>query len=135
VAGWFTGSPRPGAIGSSVIAGHVDSYQGPGIFFRLRLLRPGAAVYVRQADGSVAVFAVTAVHLYRKARFPTESVYGPVPDPELRLITCGGIFDRAAGSYLSNVVVDAVEVPPYSARPGIVAPGGPFSHRRQARGS
>jgi len=134
VAGWFTGSPRPGAIGSSVIAGHVDSYRGPGVFFRLRLLRPGAAVYVRRADGSVAAFAVTAVHLYRKAAFPTEAVYGPVPDPELRLITCGGIFDPGTGSYLSNVVVDAVAVRPHSARPGIVAPGGPFAHRLRSRG-
>ena len=24
VAGWFTGSPRPGAIGSSIIVGHID---------------------------------------------------------------------------------------------------------------
>ena len=36
VAGWYTGSPRPGAIGSAIIAGHIDSYRGPGVFFRLR---------------------------------------------------------------------------------------------------
>jgi hypothetical protein len=34
-------------------------------------------------------------------------VYGPVPDAELRLITCGGTFDYARRSYLSNVVVYA----------------------------
>ena len=108
VAGWYAGSPRPGAIGSSVIGGHIDSYQGPGVFFRLRLLHPGNQIYVRRADGTVAVFRVYAVQQYLKARFPTESVYGPTPDAELRLITCGGTFDAATGHYLSNVVVYAV---------------------------
>ena len=107
VAGWYTGSPRPGAIGSAVIAGHVDSRAGPGIFFWLKNLRPGDRIYVRRADGTLAVFTVTVVHIYPKSNFPTPLVYGPVPDAELRLITCGGTFDYARGSYLSNVVVYA----------------------------
>jgi hypothetical protein len=107
VAGWFTGSPRPGAVGASVIAGHVDSRTGVGIFFWLRTLRPGDRIYVGRADGTMAVFTVTNVHMYTKDKFPTAAVYGSVPDAELRLITCGGIFDRATGSYLSNVVVFA----------------------------
>jgi sortase (surface protein transpeptidase) len=107
VAGWYTGSARPGAIGAAVIAGHIDSVSGPGVFFRLRLMRPGERVYVRRADGSLAVFEVTAVHSYLKTRFPTMAVYGPVPAAELRLITCGGTFDYATGHYLSNVIVYA----------------------------
>ena len=107
VAGWFTGGARPGAVGSAVIAGHVDSRTGPGIFFWLRALRPGNKVYVGRADGTMAVFTVTRVHRYAKDKFPTRAVYGAVPDAELRLITCGGIFDRSLGSYLSNVVVFA----------------------------
>jgi sortase (surface protein transpeptidase) len=110
VAGWYTGSPRPGQIGSSVIAGHIDSYLGPGVFFRLRLLRPGDLVYVRRADGTLAVFRVYAEHMYAKAHFPTGQVYGPVPDAELHLITCGGVFGSATGSYLSNVVVYATQI-------------------------
>ncbi len=107
VAGWYTGGPRPGAVGAAVIAGHVDSRSGPGIFFWLRTLRPGERVYVGRADGTMAVFTITSVRLYPKDRFPTAAVYGSVPDAELRLITCGGIFDRSLGSYLSNVVVSA----------------------------
>jgi Sortase domain len=107
VAGWFTGSPRPGMVGSAVIAGHVDSRAGPGIFFWLRTLRPGDRVYVGRADGTMAVFTITAVRMYAKNQFPTAAVYGAVPDAELRLITCGGVFDRSLGSYLSNVVVFA----------------------------
>ena len=110
VAGWYTGSPRPGGIGSSIIAGHIDSYRGPGVFYRLRELHPGNQIYVRQADGRLAVFRVTAVHQYPKAHFPTAAVYGPVPDAELHLITCGGTFDYATRSYLANIVVDSTEV-------------------------
>jgi sortase (surface protein transpeptidase) len=108
VAGWYTGSPRPGAIGPAVIAGHVDSLTGPGVFYRLSELLPGDRVYVRRADGTTVEFRVTAVQTYLKAYFPTEAVFGPTPDAELRLITCGGTFDYATGHYLSNVVVDAV---------------------------
>jgi hypothetical protein len=110
VAGWYAGSARPGAIGSAVIAGHIDSVSGPGVFFRLRLLRPGNRVYVQRANGSLAVFEVTTVHTYLKTRFPTVAVYGPEPDAQLRLITCGGTFDYATGHYLSNVIVYAVLV-------------------------
>src|SRR5215470_10967225 len=110
VAGWYTGGPRPGQVGSAVIAGHIDSYLGPGVFFRLRLLRPGDRVYVRQAGGALTVFRVYAEHSYPKDHFPTQQVYGPAPDPELRLITCGGTFDPAIGSYLNNVVVYAAQI-------------------------
>ncbi len=108
VAGWYTGSPRPGQVGSSIIAGHIDSRLGPGIFYHLNKLRRGQFVYVIRSNHTVAVFEVTGRHMYSKASFPRDAVYGPVPDSELRLITCGGTFDYATGSYLSNVVVSAV---------------------------
>jgi hypothetical protein len=110
VAGWYDRGPRPGAAGPAIIAGHIDSLAGPAVFYRLARLRPGERAYVRRADGSFAVFRVTAVRTYRKDHFPTADVYGPVPNPQLRLITCGGTFDPAIGSYLSNVVVYAVAV-------------------------
>lgn len=107
VAGWYTGSPRPGETGAAVIAGHIDSYLGPGVFYRLRDMKPGNLIYVQRGRGTLAVFKVTAVRTFLKSRFPTAAVYGPVPDPQLRLITCGGTFDPATGHYLSNVIVFA----------------------------
>jgi len=109
VAGWYTGSPRPGAIGSAVIVGHIDSVSAPGVFFRLSELRKGDQVYVRRADGTLVKFLVISVQQYLKDQFPTQAVYGPTPDAELRLITCGGAFDSATGHYLSNIVVYATE--------------------------
>jgi sortase (surface protein transpeptidase) len=103
-AGWFAPGPSPGQPGSAVILGHVDSYRGPAVFFRLRSLHPGDAVEVRLADGAVAHFAVTAVETYLKDQFPAERVYGPHGNSALQLVTCGGEFDRQARSYLSNIV-------------------------------
>ena len=110
VAGWYTGSPRPGAIGSAIIVGHIDSLSGPGVFYRLSELAAGDKIYVKRADGTLIEFRVASVQTYLKDHFPTEKVYGPVPDAELRLITCGGAFDAATGHYLSNIVVYATEV-------------------------
>ena len=110
VAGWYTGSPRPGAVGSAIIVGHIDSLTGPGVFYRLSELRRGDDVYVKRADRTTAQFRVTSVQTYLKDHFPTQTVYGPTPDAELRLITCGGAFDPATGHYLSNIVVYGTEV-------------------------
>jgi hypothetical protein len=110
VAGWYTGSPRPGSIGSSIIVGHIDSETGPGVFYRLSELQPGDDVYVKRADGTTAEFRVTHVQSYLKNHFPTGTVYGPTPDAELRLITCGGAFDSATHHYLSNIVVYATQI-------------------------
>lgn len=103
-AGWFRLGPPPGQPGSAVILGHVDSYRGPAVFFRLRELRPGDEVEVGLADGSVARFAVRAVETYLKRDFPAERVYGSHGGRELQLVTCGGAFDSRSRSYLSNVV-------------------------------
>jgi sortase (surface protein transpeptidase) len=105
VAGWYTGSVLPGDIGPSVIVGHVDSAKGPGVFFRLPQLRADDRVFVTRADGTTAQFGVTSVRTYPKNAFPTQDVFGATPDPELRLVTCGGTFNHATGHYLSNVVV------------------------------
>jgi sortase (surface protein transpeptidase) len=107
-AGWYRNSPSPGETGASVLAGHVDTARdGPAVFFRLRELKNGDPIAVRRDDGSVAVFRVSRVAVYAKRDFPTAEVYAPIDRPGLRLITCGGAFDRSAGTYRSNVVVFA----------------------------
>jgi Sortase domain len=90
-----------------VIAGHVDSRSGPAIFYRLGALRPGDAIRIIRADGTTARFAAADVARFPKRAFPTQAVFGPTPDPVLRLITCGGRFDRTRRSYVDNVIVTA----------------------------
>ena len=107
-AAWYKYSVTPGQVGAAVIEGHVDSYQGPAVFFRLGALRPGNQIDVTLADGITAVFRVTGVREYAKDKYPAEMIYGPTDYAALRLITCGGDFDYATHHYLSSVVVFAV---------------------------
>lgn len=105
--GWFTGGGRPGGTGPTVIAAHVDSPTGPAVFQSLRDLAAGDTVEVRDADGRAHTYRVTETADYPKSAFPTARVFGATSRDELRLITCGGIFDRDAGSYVDNHVVYA----------------------------
>ena len=104
--GWFAGGSRPGEMGPAVMVGHVDSVDGPAVFARLSELRVGDLVSVENGDGSSLAFTVSAVTRHPKQSFPTDAVYGPTPDAELHLITCGGRYDRDDG-YADNVVVTA----------------------------
>ncbi len=110
-AGWYERGPRPGDPGPAVIAGHLDSKVGPGIFSRLLDMKPGDIVHVTRVDGKVLAFAVTRVDQYPKRAFPTRQVYGPTDAAELRVITCGGAFNKATGHYKDNIVVFAKLIP------------------------
>jgi hypothetical protein len=107
-AGWYAGGVVPGDLGPAIVGGHVDSRRGPGVFFALRSLRRDDVVEITRSDGRIARFSVTRVQQVAKEQFPTSAVYGPTARSELRLITCGGRFDRTAHSYTDNVVVEAV---------------------------
>lgn len=104
VAGWYRNGPPPGDMGSAVILGHVDSYTGPAVFYRLSSLRPGDQVDVTRADRSVAHFLVQTVATYLKSEFPSHEVYDSRGYSALQLVTCGGEFDYTIRSYQSNVV-------------------------------
>jgi LPXTG-site transpeptidase (sortase) family protein len=107
LAGWYDRSVMPGAKGTSVILGHVDDYAGPSVFYNVKNLRKGDAIYVHRADGVTAEFAVDGVQKAAKTNFPSSDVYGNVPYPALRLVTCGGPFDAKSGQYLDSIVVYA----------------------------
>jgi sortase (surface protein transpeptidase) len=105
-AGWYGDGTAPGSVGTAVTTGHVDTRQGPGVFYRLGELAKGDTIEVTRADRRTAVFTVDAVELYDKEAFPDEKVYGSSDRPELRVITCGGEYVEGTG-YQGNVVVYA----------------------------
>jgi sortase (surface protein transpeptidase) len=108
VAGWWERGPRPGQVGPAVILGHVR-WNAPAVFSRLYTLQRGDEILVDRADGTTARFVVTRQGNYRKVAFPSDVVYYPTLDPELRLVTCGGPYDRATGTYTENLVVFAAQ--------------------------
>jgi sortase (surface protein transpeptidase) len=107
LAGWYELGPLPGAPGPSVIAAHVDSYRGPDVFFRLGELEPGDEIEVHGADGDIARFVVESSEQELKEALPADRIWNDTTEPVLRLITCGGEFDRSRRSYRSNVIVYA----------------------------
>ncbi|MET8948782.1 class F sortase [Streptomyces sp. NPDC004542] len=109
VVGWYAAGAKPGAAGTALMVGHVDTRTRPAVFYRISALRPGESVKVVRSDGRVAEFTVDDVRVLPRDRFDAQQAYGP-REPgraELRLITCGGTFDRASRSYTANVVVSA----------------------------
>ncbi|GGJ88233.1 class F sortase [Streptomyces camponoticapitis] len=107
--GWYGGGARPGATGTALFVGHVDTRTEPAVFYDLSATRPGEKIRVSRADSSVAEFTIDDVRVYSREKFDARKVYGPhEPDrAELRLITCGGTFDRESRTYTANVVVSA----------------------------
>jgi len=107
LAGWWAGGTVADEEGPTVIVGHVDDHDGPAVFFRLQELEPGDSIIVVDALGREETFTVVDKGLYDKSSFPTERVYGASDAPTLRLVTCGGEFDRSERSYESNWVIYA----------------------------
>lgn len=112
LVGWYRLGPSPGELGNSVLVGHVDTRKyGPAVFFNLGRLRKGDLVTITRSDGSRVRFAVDDVRLFAKSNFPSQAVFGTGDQARLRIITCGGRYDRNARDYLDNVVAFASRVP------------------------
>ncbi len=105
--GWYVGSPPPGALGPSVMVGHLDSARGPAVFQNLSQLKKGDTIQVVRQDGIIVNFKVDSIEKYSQSQFPTEKVYGATNAPTLRLITCAGTYSRLKGRYSDNLVVYA----------------------------
>lgn len=110
IAGWYEFGPAPGEIGPAIIVGHVDSWRGPAIFYRLSELRPGQLIIINRADGQRITFKVDKVAEFDQQNFPTSEVYGNIDHAGLRLITCSGNYSVLSGRYSNNTVVFASQV-------------------------
>lgn len=105
--GWYKFSPTPGDVGPAVLVGHVDTYKGPSVFWRLSEATPGQIVQIKREDGQIAKYKIYEVSQYSQDDFPTQKVYGNTETPELRLITCGGNFNYFTLKYNKNTIVYA----------------------------
>ncbi|MGX1976324.1 class F sortase [Streptomyces kronopolitis] len=107
LVGWYKDGASPGERGSAIIAGHVDTKTGPAVFLQLESLKPGALVNITREDGIIATFKVDSVETFSKSNFPNDRVYADAPTAQLRVITCGGAYDRKVRDYVDNIVVFA----------------------------
>jgi Sortase domain len=101
--GWWRASRDDSPI---VFVGHLDSREGPAAFYFVKRLRKGQPISVRFSDGQTKAFVVRSTERVEKNDFPTAKVYVANPG-EIRLVTCGGKFNRRTGHYEDNVIVYA----------------------------
>jgi LPXTG-site transpeptidase (sortase) family protein len=100
--GWWNGGAPDDPM---VLVGHVDSKKEAAVFFRLAELKPGDVIVVTDSTRADQKFRVRKLIRVEKDDFPTLAVYKG--DPGLRIITCGGRFDRKTRHYEDNVIVFA----------------------------
>jgi sortase (surface protein transpeptidase) len=118
VVGWYHRGASPGAVGASVLVGHVDSLRGPAVFYRLSGVRVGEVGQVTRADGSTWEFTISKISVVAREEFPSRAVFGPTARAaSIRLITCTGAFEPDTG-YADSLIVwgHAVDFHPRTAR-------------------
>lgn len=109
VVGWYRFGPAPvEGKGSVVLGGHLDSKEyGAGPLVKLRNVRPGDTLALRSTDGTVTRYRVRTVEIIPKSRLAVSELFDRDGPRVLRLVTCGGPYDRDGGGYRDNLVVTA----------------------------
>ncbi len=108
---WYKYGPLPGELGNSVIAGHVDWYTGPAIFYDVAKLNPGDEIIITTVQDAEIIFRVKEKKIYRYNDFPINDVFGSVNLSKLNLITCTGIFDTNQRNYSHRLVIFSEKQP------------------------
>lgn len=97
--GWFELGPRPGKVGSAVIAGHLNGIHGEnGVFANLDKLKKGDLVYI-----TPFTFVVSHSQIYDSGY--ADEVFSKNDGIYLNLITCNGPWNRTKKEYNTCLVV------------------------------
>jgi sortase A len=105
--GWFAPGYRPGTQGHAVLAGHVDSKEGPAVFYKLKDLGKGDKIILKDGAGIELEFQVAETHKYPYDDSPLDEIFGPSDSPMLNIITCTGLYSRSLGTHQQRLVVTA----------------------------
>ena len=107
--GWYRFGPAPGAdAGSAVLAAHVDSDIGSAPMASVLRAAEGDAVEISTASGAELRYRITSIEQVSKDELRLDALFARDGEHVVRLVTCGGEWDAAAGAYEDNIVVTAV---------------------------
>lgn len=105
--GWYTAGAKPGEQGSAILAGHVDSQNGPAVFFNLKDLKKGDIIYINSQDGKQQTFKVYKKKAYSRNDAPINKIFGYTAAKTVKLLTCTGDFNYKADTHQKRLAVSA----------------------------
>jgi len=105
VAGLYVDGILPGENGNAIVAGHVDNYTGPAIFYPLKHLKPGSFVLLFDQNNQYLKYEVLEVQSYYTQEAPLDKIFGDTPEKQLNLITCTGKYDRKKKEHEKRLIV------------------------------
>lgn len=107
--GWYRFGPAPGAAtGSAVLAAHVDSDIGAAPMASVLRASEGDPIEIATAAGAMLDYRITSIEQISKDELRLDALFARDGEHVVRLVTCGGEWDPAAGAYEDNIVVTAV---------------------------
>jgi LPXTG-site transpeptidase (sortase) family protein len=103
---WLDQGPRPGEIGSAVIAGHEGWKDGiAAVFDNLYKLKVGDKIYILDGQSTKVTFVVRKMQTYNQGGDVPEVFSSSDGKAHLNLITCEGTWNAAQKSYSNRLVV------------------------------
>ena len=104
--GWFTDSPSPGEIGSSVMDGHSGWKNNvPAVFDNLYKLKKGDKMYVEDDKGNTITFVIREIRKYNPDADAQDVFNLNDNKAHLNLITCTGAWNNIKKTHSERLVV------------------------------
>lgn len=110
--GWYRFGQAPNVdAGATVLVAHRDGrVGGAGAFYGIGSLKVNDRITLLDEDGTEWSYRVQSREAIDRSVLPTDELFTRDGDPLLVLISCGGVYDRAAGGYQDNIVVTAIPI-------------------------
>lgn len=104
--GWYKYGDTPGATGSAVLTGHLDTPTGAAaIFYSLNKLQVNDEFIITNEKGDKYLYKVFEVANLPLLTFPKEKIFGERDFPQATLLTCSGIFNHNTQLYSHRLAI------------------------------
>ena len=104
---WYKEGPKPGEIGSAVLAAHYGGPYEIGVFRTINKLQAGDAIQLRDKHDKTLAYKVYKVATYNVADVPLQEVFNKSGDKYLNLVTCIGNWNAITSTYDQRLIVFA----------------------------